>query len=529
MKRVAFFTFLLISCFIGLPLSAQISPGELVQAHAHLEGMSNCTKCHDLGKQVSNAKCLACHTELKARIDVSKGYHASTAVKGKECTKCHNDHHGRTFQIVKFDTKTFDHTLTGFKLQGAHSKKKCNDCHKPAFIQKSDIKKKKFTYLGLDPSCLSCHPDYHRKTLANTCSDCHDNEAFKPASKFNHDKAKFKLNGKHQKVTCLKCHTIELRETKKFQVFTGLKFNTCSNCHDDVHKGLFGNDCRKCHSEESFQNVKQIGDFDHSKTGFKLEGKHQNVSCKNCHKGKITDPLKHARCLDCHKDYHEKQFMTAGVVRDCNECHTMNGFPVSTFTIKQHNNTNFVLNGAHMATPCFICHKKEDKWKFRDLGTKCVDCHTDIHDPLMNKKYYPDNTCETCHNTHAWKEIDFNHTKTSFALLGKHSSQTCRTCHFPKDANGTTKQRFAELKPNCAICHTDNHNNQFDVNGVSDCIRCHNHDQWSISQFDHNKTSFKLDGKHKDVACGKCHKSITKENKTFIQYKIKDVSCKTCH
>ncbi|MFZ4401794.1 MAG: hypothetical protein ACOYO1_17325, partial [Bacteroidales bacterium] len=41
---------------------AQISPGELSNYHSHLEGISNCTKCHVLGEQLSNDKCLACHT-----------------------------------------------------------------------------------------------------------------------------------------------------------------------------------------------------------------------------------------------------------------------------------------------------------------------------------------------------------------------------------------------------------------------------------------------------------------------------------
>ena len=53
----------------GYSLFAQISPGDLAQPHAHLEGMSNCTKCHILGEKVSNDLCLDCHTELKTRID----------------------------------------------------------------------------------------------------------------------------------------------------------------------------------------------------------------------------------------------------------------------------------------------------------------------------------------------------------------------------------------------------------------------------------------------------------------------------
>ena len=48
---------------------AQISPGKLTDAHAHLEGMGNCTQCHDLGNKVPDQKCLACHTEIDQLIN----------------------------------------------------------------------------------------------------------------------------------------------------------------------------------------------------------------------------------------------------------------------------------------------------------------------------------------------------------------------------------------------------------------------------------------------------------------------------
>jgi len=122
---------IVIFIFFGImfcnPLLAQISPGELAEVHAHLEGISNCTKCHTLGDKVSNEKCLDCHTELKARIDQNKGNHASAEIKGKACVTCHNDHHGRKFEIIRFDKDKFDHKLAGFEVLGAHAKKTCKD------------------------------------------------------------------------------------------------------------------------------------------------------------------------------------------------------------------------------------------------------------------------------------------------------------------------------------------------------------------------------------------------------------------
>ncbi len=88
---------------------AQISPGDLTSAHAKYEGMSNCTLCHDLGKKVSNTKCLDCHKEIKTLITQKKGYHSSTEVKSNDCFKCHSEHHGRKFEMVRFDEKKFKH------------------------------------------------------------------------------------------------------------------------------------------------------------------------------------------------------------------------------------------------------------------------------------------------------------------------------------------------------------------------------------------------------------------------------------
>ena len=146
----------------------QISPGELSDPHAHLEGMSNCTQCHDLGKSVSEQKCLACHKELKTRIDQKKGFHSSSKVDKKSCWICHGEHHSRKYDIVHMDKDKFDHQDAGWALEGKHKEKKCQDCHKAEHIADQVIKKKKFTYLGLSTACLTCHEDKYQKALSAT-------------------------------------------------------------------------------------------------------------------------------------------------------------------------------------------------------------------------------------------------------------------------------------------------------------------------------------------------------------------------
>lgn len=514
-----------------LPLlsMAQLSPGDLTEPHSHLEGLSNCTECHDLGKKVSSEKCLKCHTSLNERIKANKGYHVSSEVKGKECIKCHSDHHGKKFEIIRFDKDNFNHQLTGYTLEGAHKNKKCVDCHKKDFISDSEIKKKEYTFLGLNDKCLTCHEDEHQNTLSSDCISCHTFEKFKPASKFDHKKSRFILKGKHQEVDCSKCHTKVQKAGKEFTQFKGIKFQNCTSCHKDIHNNKFGNDCAKCHNENSFHQIAGLSGFNHSKTNFPLTGKHINLDCKKCHTSKLTDPIKHNLCLDCHKDYHEGQFIKNNVRTDCKECHTTKTFIGSSYTIELHNKTKFKLEGAHMATPCFVCHKKTDKWDFRIKGDKCTDCHDNTHKNHISEKYYPEENCTACHTNTHWSQVNFDHNTTKFKLLGAHKKTSCTDCHFKKDENGITTQKFKTLKTTCVECHTDKHAGQFNEKGNTDCLRCHNNNDWKIDNFDHNKTKFPLDGKHKNVACAKCHKPKTIGQTRVIEYKLKSYKCESCH
>lgn len=516
--------------FFSIPESiSQLSPGDLAQVHAHLEGLSNCTKCHTLGDKVSNEKCLDCHTEIRTRITAGKGYHASTDVDGKECAACHSDHHGRTFRIVNFETAGFNHAITGYRLTGAHSREQCTGCHQVSFIRDEEIRKKSFTYLGLDRECLSCHEDYHRKTLSSDCAGCHGDESFKPAVKFDHQSTKFPLAGKHLQVACASCHSIEMTDGKKFQRFSGIAFSNCTSCHEDVHKGKFGQNCRDCHNEETFHQVAAMESFDHNRTDFPLLDKHVAVSCKSCHKGSFTDPLPHDRCVRCHQDYHRSQFSSGGLSPDCAECHTTRGFSLSSYSIERHNQSRFALAGAHLATPCFDCHKKTDRWEFREIGIRCADCHSDIHQQYIDPKYYPEKDCRRCHSESRWSEVAFDHSTTVFSLTGAHGRQSCRKCHFREGADGQPRQQFRGLPSACNECHTDSHYSQFESDGATLCERCHVTESWKIPLFDHSKTRFPLDGQHINVACNQCHKAVTKDTVSYIQYKFGEFKCETCH
>ncbi len=82
---------LLVLSFLVAPRAAAqlgqlISPGPLTKAHANLEGIANCNKCHEEGKKVSAARCLACHQAVAERIAAKKGVHRNA---GNDCVPCH--------------------------------------------------------------------------------------------------------------------------------------------------------------------------------------------------------------------------------------------------------------------------------------------------------------------------------------------------------------------------------------------------------------------------------------------------------
>ncbi|NDP20071.1 MAG: cytochrome C [Paludibacter sp.] len=511
-----------------LKTSAQISPGDLSKSHSSLDGVSNCTKCHSLNNKVTRDKCLDCHKEIKALIVAKKGYHASSEVLGKECSSCHNDHHGREFKMVRLNKKLFNHKLTGFTLTGKHAKLECNSCHKAEFIKDPDFKKKASTYMGLNQNCLSCHDDYHQGKLSSKCASCHNFDSFKNATGFDHSKTRFPLLGKHKNVDCLKCHKTETVNGKVEQNFKGLKFGNCNECHQDVHENKLGKNCKQCHSEESFYFNKNMKAFNHDKTNFKLVGKHKQVDCNSCHKKKLTTAFKHNRCTDCHTDYHKGDFKVNGKSPDCDECHTLDGFALSTYSLEKHNK-KFVLDGAHEATLCQACHKKPSGLTFKNMGKNCIDCHKNIHKGYIEEKFMPNNDCSACHNTKNWTSVKFDHNRTNYKLEGKHAEATCDKCHYGKNEKGQRTQQFAGISQECSSCHKDSHVGQFAVNGKTDCAKCHGFDNWESTKFDHMNSRFALDGAHQTVACDECHKPEMNTLGKYVKYKFNDISCASCH
>jgi hypothetical protein len=525
---------------LARPVLAQISPGELSEAHAKLEGSASCLKCHDREKGVVAARCLDCHKALKERIDGGRGLHARSEYR--KCETCHVEHQGRATDLVwwgKPGRDALDHRETGYPLEGKHAGVACSGCHQPKNIKDKEALSQRGasaarTYLGLDSACVACHRDVHRgQFAASDCRSCHTLEGWKPAARFDHGRTSYPLTGKHAPVACEKCHAMASDAGAAYRKYRGVAFQQCSSCHEDVHKGRLGPACATCHTTLGWSAI-QKASFDHERTAYPLRGRHVPVACDKCHTAGRTLALKHERCTDCHGDAHRGEFARRADQGRCEACHDVAGFTPSRYALDDHQKTAYPLAGAHLAVACDACHRRAPGQKtaaYRIAHALCTDCHKDPHKGETDR-YAQKAGCQACHRVESWRQLAFEHGATRFPLAGAHVKAGCATCHKKVDV-GTPRERtqFTNLPLVCADCHRDVHAAQFAVAGVTRCERCHTADAWKPAHgFDHNRdASYHLDGAHARVACAGCHKTGTHEGQAVVRYKPLGAKCRDCH
>lgn len=331
---------------------------------------------------------------------------------------------------------------------------------------------------------------------------------------------------------CAGCH-VEIRE----RVAAGHGYHATV-----AQKGADGKACVTCHSEHNgtdFQLVHwlpSLEKFDHIKTGYVLEGKHAALKCRDCHNPKkipmaerrtlgVQDPnhtyLGLAKdCLSCHEDTHHGQ-----LDKNCLSCHVMTGWKgAQKFN---HANTQYPLTGAHEKLACLKCHRTVEAApaafvKYTGIpSSDCTACHKDPHAGKFQ------GACRDCHVTTSWRQVrglaEFDHSKTKFPLVGKHQGLRCENCHRQADF------KFPGPHMLCADCHTDPHHGQFLARKAAGaCSECHNELGWKPALFTvamHQETTYPLQGRHLQVACGKCH--LPRGAETV--YVIKQTNCASCH
>jgi hypothetical protein len=172
---------------------------------------------------------------------------------------------------------------------------------------------------------------------------------------------------------------------------------------------------------------------------------------------------------------------------------------------------------------CTKCHVRFDRAAQDKL---CTDCHKDVGQDMRERTGYHGRqkataTCRSCHTDHKGRsarivEFDknkFDHAQSDYLLRGKHIDTKCEKCHEPK-------KPYWKAPQDCNSCHKKD-----DVHKGSlgpKCLDCHTEGSWKEAKFDHDKTEFKLTGKHVDTKCVDCHKK-------GAEYKDAATTCVGCH
>ncbi len=550
----------------------------LKQSHAELK----CEKCHTGKLQVS----------ASARLSARK---TGTGWTGLEtgCTDCHEDVHrgalGQSADCVKCHdagkwtvTPGFDHDTTGYALDGKHERVECDKCHlAEGLTPRRDAGGHLVPVYKPVPHarCNDCHADVHKGQFGGGCTDCHTTDGWKQIDRerFNHNRTKYPLRGKHAAVRCVDCHGDFSTPALKKPAFTA-----CGACHKDAHNRtatLAGQvvDCEKCHGVSGFTPA-TFTVAQHQNSKYPLAGKHADVKCAACHP-KATVPAQaarwgtskvvlrpaFARCLDCHADDHGGQLASQPSKGECADCHKVDGWRPSSYDRAQHGRLRLALEGRHADIECRACHGADRKrlppiatparlgtatFLFKVTEIECSACHSDPHQGRFaaGGPRAKSRGCLACHDTRTFHPATAGieaHADFGFALNGAHRATACVACHEEMKRTGSTPRpslvragtTFPRLdfvaKRTCAECHDNVHGDQFaSRKDKGACEACHGEDAFQpASKFDHDRdASFRLRGGHEGVPCNRCHPTDIKGgDPRRLIFRPVSGKCESCH
>ena len=256
---------------------------------------------------------------------------------------------------------------------------------------------------------------------------------------------------------------------------------------------------------------------------------HQHLNgmknCLECHDA--ANEITGKKCLLCHKEIQTSLAERRGYhfkvsAQQCIACHrehkgTNNSLAAVDKRTFDHNLTGFVRTGRHATTECSTCHAKKNivdpqvlekitrsgRQTYRGLTQACARCHEDRHNNTVGAN------CQSCHSQNGWSPVsNFDHSRSQFALAGKHTTVPCGKCHRDIDARDRTKPLlFTTMShDDCTPCHTSRHKKDL---AARECSSCHTPEDWRIPKagatFNHTLAAFRLVGRHADVPCAKCH------------------------
>lgn len=191
-------------------------------------GRANVAFDHDL------VRCADCH------VDVHRNQ--LRPLPGNATRACLDCHDTRAFRPSRVDPTR--HGTYLFKLEGAHLAVPCDACHAglsnrtpTSALVAARPAPAPLGFQRKSLACRECHADPHAgqfagRTGGDDCGFCHDQSAFQPASRFDHDRdSRFPLKGAHQTVACGKCHPSRI-DAKGHAVTTWRPTDgRCEACH----------------------------------------------------------------------------------------------------------------------------------------------------------------------------------------------------------------------------------------------------------------------------------------------------------
>src|SRR5713226_1586281 len=401
--------------------SHQLAPAGKVMA---------CTDCH-MGNNytltAANTDCYFCHQTAwnstptfggAVPNHISAGFPATASA----CATCH--------PITQWADGKFDHTAFGFPLTNSHALVAnggkvpgCTSCHVnnnySLTIAPTDCGNSQCHLTTWQTTNNPAHPAAGVPFAAANCSTCHNTITWTTAI-FDHSTTGWPLTGSHQLqpagkvVACTDCHT--------GNNYTFTAANTdCYGCHqpawvstqtlggavpNHITAGFPTSQCSTCHDTLLWAD----GKFDHSTTGWPLQGAHVTTPCSSCHMGASPFSLTSANtdCYGCHQAAWLSTQTLGGQVPNhiaamfsttCVSCHTTwvtTGWLGATLSAAQHS----WFRIPHDSSVCSDCHLVSTNY----ATFSCINCHTQpsahqpgMQHPRVNGYVYGATTCYNCH------------------------------------------------------------------------------------------------------------------------------------
>ncbi len=535
-------------------------------------------------------ECSECHANAEV-LPLPEGEHRFLGLD-QDCAACHEDAHDGEMRIgcaschgqVAFDELEATGHDEFLPLVGGHGDVACADCHARGrhVLEKLGRHRRR----DFARQCMDCHESPHAADFTEgiadlvempagaSCVVCHEAEhttfqdellEITPAQ---HRRSGFALEAPHDEVSCEECHAPELGDFAAR--YPGRGATECQACHDDPHGGQFeagpfaGQGCIACHDRHAFEPHAFTVEL-HELASLALTGSHLDAECDECHEIEVEGEPRvfhgtASDCEDCHADAHRGFFapveeeLASTEHGACAACHlttTFDELPADGFAHGRF--TDFAVLGAHAQGECEECHPRahepDDRgrtfgWVEEHFGVfeGCATCHEDPHHGEFDKPGLPRavegrEDCARCHVQTSFRAFEpghFDHALwTDFPLQGVHGEIGCSACHEPlraPDELGRTWGRADGSR--CSDCHADSHEDQFAVDGATDCKRCHDSARsWSTLRFNHQWDSrFPLSDAHAQVPCSSCHVSQTFDSGVeAIRYRPIEMDCVHCH